>query len=77
MCITMNRHERYALWHKMVTNNPVTPTQQIGVVYWGDTGNGNMVCGMLVGYENDMAILCDARGKEHMVIKSTLRPAYD
>jgi hypothetical protein len=76
MCIAMNRHERYALWHKKVTNKPVTPTQQIGVVYWGDTGNGNMVCGMLVGYENDTAILTDARGKEHIIILSTLRPAY-
>ena len=77
MCIMIISSKKYASWHKKVTNNPVTPTLQIGVVYWGDTGNGNMVCGILVGYENDTAILTDARGKEHMVIIPTLRPAYN
>ena len=61
-----------------VTGNakPVAPTLQIGVVYWGDTGNSNMIVGMLVRCEAKDAILKDARGKEHIVIKSTLRPAY-
>lgn len=74
----MGRHKQYAEWYKKVTNStkPVTPTLQIGVVYWGDTGNANMIVGMLVRYEAQNAILVDARGKEHIAIKSTLRPAY-
>jgi len=74
----MGRHTKYRDWYKKVTGNakPVTPTLQIGVVYWGDTGNANMIVGMLVRYEAKDAILVDARGKEHIAIKSTLRPAY-
>ena len=73
------RHKQYAEWYNKVTasNKPITPTLQIGVVYWGDTGNGNMICGMLVRYEAKDAILVDARGKEHIAISSTLRPAYN
>jgi hypothetical protein len=74
----MSRHKQYTQWYKKVMGNakPVSQPNQIGVVYWGDTGNGNMVCGILVRYETKDAILVDARGKEHIVIKSTLRPAY-
>ena len=74
----MGRHSKYKEWYKRVIAEakPVTPTLQIGVVYWGDTGNANMIVGMLVRYEAKDAILVDARGKEHIAIKSTLRPAY-
>ena len=74
----MGRHKQYTQWYKKVIGNakPVAPIYQIGVVYWGDTGNGNMICGMLVRYEAKDAILVDTRGKEHIAIKSTLRPAY-
>lgn len=67
--------KKFVKWHKTVTNTPITPTLQIGVVYWGDTGNGNMVCGLLSSYEDGWAILRDIRGMEHRVIESTLRSA--
>ena len=36
------RITKYAKWIKTITTDqPTTPTLQIGVVYWGDTGNGN------------------------------------
>jgi hypothetical protein len=71
------RLTKYAKWLQTIsTDQPITPTLQIGVVYWGDTGNGNMVVGILLSYEDDgWAIIRDARGKEHRVIESTLRSA--
>lgn len=70
------RITKYAKWIKTITTDqPKTPTLQIGVVYWGDTGNGNFVCGLLLSYEDGWAIIKDARGIEHRVIKSTLRSA--
>jgi hypothetical protein len=71
------RITKYAKWLQTIsTDQPITPTLQIGVVYWGDTGNGNMVVGILLSYEDDgWAIIRDARGKEHRVIESTLRSA--
>ena len=70
------RITKYAKWiQSITTDQPTTPTLQIGVVYWGDTGNGNYTAGILVGYEDGYAILVDARGKEHHAIKSTLRSA--
>ncbi len=68
--------KKYSKWVKtIISQSPITPTLQIGVVYWGDTGNGNMVCGILLSYEDGWAIIKDARGKEHRVIQSTLRSA--
>lgn len=73
----MRINKKYAAWYKNITSTQtITPTIQIGVVYWGDTGSGNMVCGMLVGYEDGMSVISDARGKEHLVITSTLRSAH-
>jgi len=71
------RLTKYAKWLQTIsTDQPITPTLQIGVVYWGDTGNANMVVGILLSYEDDgWAIIKDARGKEHRVIESTLRSA--
>jgi hypothetical protein len=70
------RITKYSKWRNTITaTQPITPTLQIGVVYWGDTGNANYMAGILVGYEDGDAILVDARGKEHRVIKSTLRSA--
>jgi hypothetical protein len=70
------RITKYAKWLQNITSSkPTTPTLQIGVVYWGDTGNGNYMVGMLVGYEDGDAILVDARDKEHRVIPSTLKSA--
>ena len=70
------RITKYAKWLQNITaTQPTTPTLQIGVVYWGDTGNANYIAGILVGYEDGDAILVDARGKEHRAIKSTLRSA--
>jgi len=70
------RITKYAKWLQNITAiQPTTPTLQIGVVYWGDTGNANYIAGILVGYEEGDAILVDARGKEHRVIQSTLRSA--
>jgi hypothetical protein len=72
----MKHSKRYVKWlHSIKTNQSITPTLQIGVVYWGDTGNGNMVCGILISYEDGWAILKDIRGMEHRVIESTLRSA--
>jgi hypothetical protein len=70
------RLTKYAkLLQTISTDQPITPTLQIGVVYWGDTGNANMVVGILLSYEDGWAIIRDARGKEHRVIESTLRSA--
>jgi hypothetical protein len=70
------RITKYAKWLQNITSSkPTTPTLQIGVVYWGDTGNANYIAGILVGYEDGDAILVDARGKEHRVIQSTLKSA--
>jgi hypothetical protein len=70
------RITKYAKWLQNITSSkPTTPTLQIGVVYWGDTGNGNMVVGLLLSYKDGWAIIRDARGKEHRVIESTLRSA--
>lgn len=72
----MRINRKYAAWYKNVTATQViTPTIQCGVVYWGDTGNSNMVCGMLLRHDPDYSILADARGVEHQVITSTLRSA--
>jgi len=72
----MKYKTKFSKWlQTIVTNQPITPTLQIGVVYWGDTGNGNFVCGVLLSYEDGWAILKDARGKEHRVIESTLKSA--
>ena len=67
--------KKFVKWHKTVTNTPITPALQIGVVYWGDTGNANMVVGLLLSYDDGWAIIKDARGVEHHVIQSTLRSA--
>ena len=70
------RITKYSKWRKTITTDqPTTPTLQIGVVYWGDTGNANMVVGLLLSYDNGWATIRDARGKEHRTIKSTLRSA--
>jgi hypothetical protein len=72
----MKYTRRQARWiQTVVTNQPITPTLQIGVVYWGDTGNANMVVGLLLSYDDGWAIIRDARSKEHRVIQSTLRSA--
>jgi hypothetical protein len=70
------RITKYAKWiQSITTDQPTTPTLQIGVVYWGDTGNANMVVGLLLSYDDGWATIRDARGKEHRVIQSTLRSA--
>ena len=70
------RITKYAKWiQSITTDQPTTPTLQIGVVYWGDTGNANMVVGLLLSCDNGWATIRDARGKEHRVIQSTLRSA--
>lgn len=68
--------KRYVKWlNTIATTQPTTPTLQIGVVYWGDTGNANMVVGLLLSYDDGWATIRDVRGTEHRVIKSTLRSA--
>ena len=70
------RITKYAKWLQNITSSkPTTPTLQIGVVYWGDTGNGNMVVGLLLSCNDGWATIKDARGIEHRVIESTLRSA--
>jgi len=70
------RITKYAKWLQNITaTQPTTPTLQIGVVYWGDTGNANMVVGLLLSYNDGWAIIRDTRDKEHRVIQSTLRSA--
>ena len=72
----MKYKTKYSKWlQTIVTTQPTTPTLQIGVVYWGDTGNANMVVGLLLSYNDGWAIIKDARGTEHRVIQSTLRSA--
>ena len=68
--------KRYTKWlNTIATTQPTTPTLQIGVVYWGDTGNANMVVGILLSYDDGWAIFRSARGTVHRVIQSTLRSA--
>lgn len=68
--------KRYTKWlNTITTTQPTTPALQIGVVYWGDTGNANMVVGLLLSYNDEWAIIRSARGTEHRVIQSTLRSA--
>jgi len=68
--------KRYTKWFNTITTTqPTTPALQIGVVYWGDTGNANMVVGLLLSYNDGWAIIRSARGTEHRVIQSTLRSA--
>ena len=72
----MNLRTKYAKWRNTLNaTQPTTPTLQIGVVYWGDTGNANMVAGILLSYEDGWATIRSARGTEHRVIQSTLRSA--
>jgi hypothetical protein len=73
----MKYTKRHARWINTITaTQPITPVPQVGVVYWGDTGNANMVVGILLSYEDDgWTIIRDARDKEHRVIQSTLRSA--
>jgi hypothetical protein len=72
----MTYNKRYVKWlNTITTTQPITPALQIGVVYWGDTGNANMVVGLLLSYNDGWAIIRDARGTEHRVIQSTLRSA--
>ena len=72
----MTYNKRYVKWlNTIATTQPTTPTLQIGVVYWGDTGNANMVAGILLSYEDGWATIRSARGTEHRVIQSTLRSA--
>ena len=72
----MNLRTKYAKWRNTLnTTQPTTPTLQIGVVYWGDTGNANMVVGLLLSCNDGWAIIRDIRGTEHRVIKSTLKSA--
>lgn len=72
----MKYKAKYAKWlNTITTTQPTTPTLQIGVVYWGDTGNANMVVGLLLSYNDGWAIIRSARGTEHRVIQSTLRSA--
>lgn len=44
-----------------------------GCIYAGDKGNSEWITGMLVQVDGSDAIIVDARGKEHVVILSTLR----
>jgi len=70
------RITKYAKWLQNITaTQPITPVPQVGVVYWGDTGNANMVVGLLLSCNDGWAIIRDARDKEHRVIQSTLRSA--
>jgi hypothetical protein len=70
------RITKYAKWLQNITaTQSITPVPQVGVVYWGDTGNANMVVGLLLSYNDGWAIIRDARGTEHRVIQSTLKSA--
>jgi len=72
----MKYKNKYAQWlNNIATTQPKTPVPQFGVVYWGDTGNANMVVGLLLSYNDGWAIIRDTRDKEHRVIQSTLRSA--
>ena len=72
----MKYKAKYAKWLNNITaTQPTAPALQIGIVYWGDTGNANMVVGLLLSYDDGWAIIKDARGIEHRVIESTLRSA--
>ena len=72
----MNLRTKYAKWRNTLNaTQPTTPTLQIGVVYWGDTGNANMVVGLLLSCNDGWAIIRDILGTEHRVIKSTLKSA--
>ena len=66
----------------IATNAPKFKAQRIlnpislpmpGCIYSGDSGNNDYHTGMLVQVDGSDAILVDARGKEHVVILSTLR----
>jgi len=72
----MNLRTKYAIWRNtLIATQSITPTLQIGVVYWGDTGNSNMVVGLLLSYNDGWALIKDIRGTEHRVIQSTLKSA--
>jgi len=72
----MKYKNKYAQWlNNIATTQPKTPVPQVGIVYWGDTGNANMVVGLLLSCNDGWAIIKDARGTEHRVIQSTLRSA--
>ena len=54
----MTYNKRYVKWlNTIATTQPTTPALQIGVVYWGDTGNANMVAGILISYEDGWATI--------------------
>ena len=66
----------------IATNIPKFKSQRIlnpvslpmpGCIYSGDAGNSDWHTGMLVQVDGSDAIIVDARGKEHVVILSTLR----
>lgn len=72
----MKYKAKYAKWlNTITTTQPITPALQIGVVYWGDTGNANMIIGILLSCKDGWATIRDARGIEHRAIQSTLRSA--
>jgi hypothetical protein len=52
--------------------NPVSLPMP-GCIYSGDSGNSEWHTGMLVQVDGSDATIVDARGKEHVVILSTLR----
>ena len=49
----------------------IVPT--LGCIYSGDAGNSEWHTGMLLQVNGDEAIIVDVRGKNHVVIFSTLR----
>jgi hypothetical protein len=67
---------------RISTNQPKFKAQRVinqmripmpGCIYSGDSGNSDWHTGMLVQVDGSDATIVDARGKEHVVILSTLR----
>lgn len=67
--MNINNKHRYKSQAKPVQARSPIP----GCVYTGDSGNSDWHTGLLVRYDKDYSIIADARGKEHVVISSTLR----
>jgi hypothetical protein len=67
--MNINNKHRYKSQATIVQAISLIP----GCVYTGDSGNSDWHTGLLLRHDKDYAIIADARGKEHVVILSTLR----
>jgi hypothetical protein len=66
----------YTNWIKQLKSSPPkTPTLQIGVVYKGHTEDKISILGILISYDDELAILRSMDGNSYNVITSTLKSA--